>query len=85
MGNTSPKVVSTKISTIISTNTPQLGPKRLSAMVAAIAAAPMLMTVMPTSSVTSSSCGRSMRGFGAPLVSSVLAVTCRRRARPSEK
>src|SRR4029453_3635049 len=88
MGNTSPKVVSTKISTIISTNTPQLGTKRLSAMVAAIAAAPMLITVMPTSSVTSSSCGRSMRGFGAPLVSSVssvLAVTCLRRARPSEK
>src|SRR5262245_15626410 len=84
IGSTSPKVVSTKISTIISTDTPELGPKRLSAMVAAIAAAPMLITVMPTRSVTSSSCGRSMRGFGAPLVSSVSA-TCRRRARPREK
>src|SRR5437867_4615444 len=84
MGRTSPKVVSTKISTIISTNTPQLGPKRLSAIVAAIAAAPMLITVMPISSVTSSSCGRSMSGFGAPSASS-LSATCLRRARPREK
>src|SRR6185503_280467 len=61
-----------------------------SAMVAAIAAAPMLITVMPTSSVTSSSCGRSMSGFDAPSGFGVPSgssgsATCRRRARPSEK
>src|SRR2546428_6974026 len=84
IGRTSPKVVRTKINTTISTNTPQLGPKRLSAIVAAIAAAPMLITVMPTRSVTSSSCGRSMSGFDAPLASPFEA-TCLSRARPGEK
>src|SRR5712691_799997 len=84
IGRTSPKVVRTKINTTISTNTPQLGPKRLSAIVAAIAAAPMLITVMPTRSVTSSSCGRSMSGFDAPLASPFEA-TCLSRARPREK
>src|SRR2546428_987347 len=84
IGRTSPKVVRTRINTIISTNSPQLGPKRLSAIVAAIAAAPMLMTVMPTSSVTSSSCGRSMSGLGAPSASLFVA-TGLSRARPREK
>src|SRR2546426_64616 len=47
IGRTSPKVVRTKINTTISTNTPQLGPKRPSAIAAAITAAPMMMTGRP--------------------------------------
>src|SRR5206468_1981915 len=86
IGKTSPKVVRTNTSTMISTKRPTVGPKMLSAIVAASAAAPMLITVMPTSKVTSSSCGRSMSVLGSPTGSSwSLGATCLSRARPSEK
>jgi hypothetical protein len=86
IGSTSPKVVRTKTSTTISTNRPMVGPKMLSAIIVAIAAAPMLITVIPMSRVTSSSCGRSMSGFGTPSGSaSSFAATCRSLARPNEK
>src|SRR5436309_1763636 len=81
IGSTSPNVVRMKTSTTIWTISPQRWPKRSSAIVAASAAAPMLMTVIPTSSVTSRSCARPKRGFaGSPS-----GVTRLSRARPSEK
>src|SRR3989454_5335089 len=83
IGKTSPKVVSRTIIAISSTARPQRGPNRKWATWVASAEAPMLMTVMPTSSVTSRSCGRETTGASAP--SGRSAAMRRRRARPSEK
>src|SRR5574341_412304 len=84
IGRTSPKVVRTKIVPRICTGKAKRWPKMLSATSAAIAAAAMLITVIPTSSVTRRSWGRSIRGWGAP-ASAPFAATRRSRARPSEK
>ena len=82
MGSTSPNVVRTRIMPMTSASSPKRWPKSPTATVAAMAEAPMLMTVMPISSVTSRSCGRSMRGATRPSPS-----VCTRfnRKRPREK
>src|SRR5438128_5033780 len=83
IGSTSPKVVSRTTIAISSTSRPQRGPNSVCAVCVASAEAPMLMSVMPTSSVTSRSCGRDTTGARAP--SGRWAAIRRSRARPSEK
>ena len=84
MGKTSPNVVRSTIIMKTSTSTPHRLPKRSTATVAARAAAPMFTMVMPTSSVTRSSCGRVING-SPTLVAPPSPPRWRSRARPREK
>ena len=84
IGSTSPNTVSRNTMPAIAIASP-VEPKICPAMAAARADAPMFTTVMPTSKVTSRSCGWASNGASGPGVCPCCSASSRSRVRPREK